>query len=644
MQAAFRFSALVFLLALTSLATSAQRVTHVVTHNRTTVETNPATGFKSYPAWGVFPARGKDIRRVLLKVTFACPDGKRCADWDYLDHIRIQRTHGVEGKALHYEIGRMLTPYGGAFAKDWKFTWEVDVTDFSEILRDSVEIEYWHSGYEPAGDRGWAVTLDFEITEGRPVALPLDFFRLYQDSYKYGDTARSIEADLTPVHIVSTMATDHARLRIFQTGHGMDEAENCGEFCSKYREIYLNGQLIDKHDIWKKCGDNPLYPQAGTWIYDRANWCPGYLQIPDSYMLPIKGQGQHVVDINMQPYSDPKAKANESITAFLFLYGQPTAAHDAMLEDIIVPSQKDLHLRKNPSATQPVILLRNNGREPLRSAVIRYGTRGKAQHTYNWKGNLAFGASAEVVLPGPIETVASNNVFEATISQPNGKKDGWVHDNQLVSPFTPAPVVPPVLVWSIRTNNEPKHNHYFLRDAKGQIIAKKQLDTSLKQTVVTDTFHLQPGAYELVMKDTAGDGLEFWFNTEGGRGTARLLNQQGAILKNFDSDFGNTIYYSFVVSNDSTRWAPVVKAPAIGLFPTRTTGKTSLDYFSNQPQDVTVKIITDEGAQTIETHEYKSIQQAVFTYDLSYRKPQRYYLKVFVGGQEVFNKRIRVIE
>ncbi len=641
-----RLAVLLFLCISCFLQAVAQTLpaTHVITHNRTTVVTEPAKGFKSYPAWGVFPSTKTDIRRILLKVTFGCPDGMRCADWDYLDHIRIQRKGGVNAQPLHYEIARMLTPYGGAFAKDWRFTWEVDVTDFSNLLRDSVEIEYWHSGYEPAEDRGWAVTLDFEITAGTPVAPLLSVQQLFQDSYRYGDTARSIEADLKPFAFATTASTGFAKLRVFQTGHGMDEAENCGEFCNKYREIYLDGQLFDKHDIWKKCGDNPLYPQAGTWIYDRANWCPGYLQVPDAYILPVKGTGSHTVDINMQPYSNPKAKANESITAFLMQYGKPNATHDVMLEDIIVPSAKDLHQRKNPATTRPVILIRNNGSELLKSVQIRYGTKGQTMRNFLWNGSLRFGETEEIVLPGPIEAKAGNNTFEATLSKPNGKKDAWQADNQLTSTFKPAPILPGTLVWAIRTNNEPKHNHYFLRDNEGHILHQTQLDTSLKQTLLTDTFHLKPGHYELVMKDTAGDGLEFWFNTEGGRGTARLLNQNGAMLKNFDADFGNTIYYSFTVSADSTQWAPVVTTPAIGLFPTRTRGKTALDYFSNQPQDVTVKIITDEGAQIVETHEYKALQQGSFQYDLSYRKPQRYYLKVFVNDKEVFNKRIRVIE
>ena len=91
----------------------------------------------------------------------------RCADWDYLDFISIKRVGGQNGKVMDYEIARILTPYGGAFAKDWKFDWEIDVTDFSSLLRDSVEVEYYHSGYEPNHDRGWSVTLDFEIIKGK---------------------------------------------------------------------------------------------------------------------------------------------------------------------------------------------------------------------------------------------------------------------------------------------------------------------------------------------------------------------------------------------------------------------------------------------------------------------------------------------
>ena len=42
----------------------------------------------------------------------------------------------------------MLTLYGSIFGKGWSWKWQVDVTDFAPFLRDSVEVEYNHTGYE----------------------------------------------------------------------------------------------------------------------------------------------------------------------------------------------------------------------------------------------------------------------------------------------------------------------------------------------------------------------------------------------------------------------------------------------------------------------------------------------------------------
>ena len=68
-----------------------------------------------------------------------------------------------------------------------------------------------------------------------------------------------------------------------------------------------------------------------------------------------------------------------------------------------------------------------------------------------------------------------------------------------------------------------------------------------------------------------------------------------------------------------------------------------MDYFSGIPGDVTVQIMTDEGAQLVEEHRYTNLKEGNFTFDLSYRPAQRYYLKVFTNGELKFNKRIRVV-
>jgi hypothetical protein len=163
-------------------------------------------------------------------------------------------------------------------------------------------------------------------------------------------------------------------------------------------------------------------------------------------------------------------------------------------------------------------------------------------------------------------------------------------------------------------------------------------------SAVADTFRLDPGCYTLEIADTAGDGLEFWYNVKGGRGHARLFDLAGSMVKGFESDFGSSIRYNFRVTEDRRLWAPPSPEPAIGLFPTRTLGLTTMDYFANAPKAVTVKIVADPGGDVVQEHEYPDLRSGRFTYDLTARGPQRYYLKVFAGGELKFNKRIRVVD
>ncbi|WP_290713726.1 peptide-N-glycosidase F-related protein, partial [Flavihumibacter sp. CACIAM 22H1] len=376
-----------------SAAAQKPAVQTITTHDRITVVTDPSQGTKSYLGWGKFPAASTPIRKIKLRVKFGCPDTLRCADWDYMDQIRIRRKGGQLAPDLGYEIGRMLTPYGGAFGKQWNFEWETDITDFSLLLRDSVEVEYRHSGYEPNNDRGWKISVQFDISYGPPALPPLAFHRIYEGFFAYGDSSKPIEASLKPVSFTSSSKTRHGRFLVYQTGHGMDPA-GCGEFCSRYREIHFNKTLIDKRDIWQKCGDNPLYPQAGTWVIDRAYWCPGELKHADRYELSVAPNRQHELAIRMEPYQSTKPSATEVISAYLVEYGAYRSAQDVAMEDIIVPSKKDVHARINPAGINPVISFRNLGAELLRSLTIIYGTKGKTPRSFQWKGALKAGETA----------------------------------------------------------------------------------------------------------------------------------------------------------------------------------------------------------------------------------------------------------
>ncbi|WP_419803346.1 peptide-N-glycosidase F-related protein [Mucilaginibacter sp.] len=613
----------------------------MITHKRVTVVTDPAKGSKLYKAWGKFPSANIPVRQIKLKVKFGCPDSMRCADWDYDDHITIRRKGGKRGASQDYEIGRMLTPYGGAFGKDWTFEWEVDVTDFSMLLRDSVEIEYNHTGYEPNKDRGWSITLDFEIVKGKPAWEPVAIQKIYDGSFSYGDSSNSIEKALKPVVFDTQKQAGFARLRVVQTGHGMDTPDGCGEFCSKYRELWYDGKMIDKRSIWKTCGDNPLYPQAGTWIYNRANWCPGTLMQPDIYDLNIESRKQHTIDINMQNYISSKPSATEVISAYLIQYKKAAVKNDIAMEDVITPSLKDAYRRENPSSIKPQILVKNMGSAAIKKLHIRYGTKGFPQKVTDWKGIIKPAATAVIKLPGTVDAKTGINAFEVELMLPNGKQDAYLADNKIIGAFEAVPKQDSVLVVYLLTNNQPAQNSYAIVNEKGETVKERALGSLTANTVYRDTLHLPKGQYQFMLRDTAGNGLEFWANPKGGRGKVRLLNKNGAMIKDFDSDFGNSVQYAFEVGGPV---APVTAQTSFGLYPTRTNDKTTFDYYANFPEDVKVQIITDPGDKMVEEHDYPQLKEGLFTYDLSRFPKGRFYLKVLVNGTEKFKKRIRLKE
>jgi len=617
------------------LAAQKPEILHVVTHNRTTITTDPSRGQKEFTAWGVFPLNDFTVRKILLHVTLGCPDTMPCAHWDYLDHITLKRAGGKNSKNMDYELGRMLTPYGSVFTPSWNWTWTVDITDFAMVLRDSVEIEYMHTGYETP-TVGWALTVDFEIVRGPEIVHPLSITRMWEGQFRYGDPAEDIEKKLSPINFQTENRATLSRLRIQHTGHGMDEPRGCSEFCSRWRDILLDGNLVDHTNLWKNCGENPLYPQGGTWIYDRAWWCPGNLQPADLVDL-FPPKGKHTLDLNMEPYTaTANIQANECINSYLIQFNGPEEKNDASIENIIVPNNNQNFNRSNPAGFSPVFSVRNLGRENLKSLIITYGTEGFSRRTYNWKGEIGFNKTACITLPGDIESKPGENLFHVTISKPNGKRDAWEVDNSFNSTFLPPPVLPEKMVLQFLTNNKPGENEITIVDNKGKIVFHKQPKDLVPKTMYNDTLNLNQGTYALMLTDTAGDGLEFWYELESGYGYLRLLSMDGRLLHNFESDCGDGQFYSFntspaaITDTNTTQYAFI-------LYPRRTSGIINLDVHADKPGAMDVKITSD--GVLVQQHFYKSVKQNSFTYDVGYLPKGRYIIEVLMDGETKFKRR-----
>ena len=613
---------------------------HVVPFKKATITCDASKGNNAYPVWAKFPSTSTSVRKILMHVTLGCPDTIACAHWDYLDHVRLVKAGGASGKVLNYELSRMLTPYGSIFSKGWSFTWTVDVTDFAQVLRDSVLLEYNHSGYE-AKTVGWALTIDFEITEGPQVIKPLSIAPLWNGGFKYGDASNPIKDQIKPVKYTVDGGSAISRIRLQHTGHGMDRPKGCSEFCSRWRDILHDGKVVEHRNLWMDCGSNPLYPQGGTWIYDRAWWCPGHLQPADIVDVAVKPGESHTIDMNLEPYTATgNVQAVESIASYLIQYSAPLSKNDVAIEEIMVPNNKANFNRMNPACTNPQIRIRNLGAKSLRTLDITYFTVGLKPRTYKWKGNLAFNQSEVVTLPGEIAEVGAKNQFSVTLAKPNGARDAWEGDNKLVTEFDAPQHLPEKMVLKFLTNNVPTDNYLFVASIKGDTLLRYTPKNLKPRTLYTDTLYLPKGSYNLTLVDTTGDGLEFWYEPQSGYGYLHLLDMNGRMVKRFESDCGNGQFFSFRTSSEY-RVDTTKNEYSFILFPRMTKDSIALDVHSDVAQRMEV-VITADGVE-IERHSYKKVKSGRFVYSVGYLPDGRYIMDVLMDGKSQFKRRFNKI-
>ncbi|MFV0506480.1 MAG: peptide-N-glycosidase F-related protein [Bacteroidales bacterium] len=634
-----------FLLASCTIDNNCVKTGFVTSHDNITVVTNPKEGTNSYPSWAVFPDKNKKVRRIVMNVTLGTPDSLPTAHWDYCDHINILRTDGIKGESKGYEIGRMLTPYGSIYSKGWEFKWSADVTDFADILRDSVEIEYMHSGYEPT-TVGWALTIDFDITYGEPHIDQLGMDKLWYGNFVYGNPNKPFEEQVKPYEFTLPKGTAIARVRLQHTGHGMDETRGCSEFCSRWRRIYLDDTIVQEKDLWKNCGNNPLYPQGGTWIFDRALWCPGDLQEPDIINTYPTSGSKHALTMEMEPYQTDNIKQpKENIRSTIFYYSAPKNENDVLLEEILKPNKDPFFNRLNPAIKNPTIKIRNLGSEPLKTLSIKYCSMANGESynkkEYQWTGNLAYYESAIIDLPGIIYSERErHNSFSVECLMPNGQEDAWKGDNKKTVDFNPPMEMPSEFIIQYKTNSTPQENFIELKDENDNIIYSKMPQDVDPNTTYNDTIKMPEGATsgELTLIDTAGQGLEFWFLVEQGYGFLRVLDMSGRMVHEFEKDCGDGEKFAFSIS-DSFNINQLDTQYSFTVFPKRVKDKFVINVHSDTPNsEMEVRFL--QFGKTIKSYKYPKINKSEYEYNIDDIGDGRYIVEIFVDGDRKFKTRI----
>ncbi|MFT5383909.1 MAG: hypothetical protein ACI8VT_004006 [Saprospiraceae bacterium] len=506
-----------------------------------------------------------------------------------------------------FEIMSFVTPYGinlnlGENGKTWTF----DVTDFAPILKDNKRMLM-----KLGGQNQEEMDIKFLFIKGTPPRDIKNIQQIWRSGSGYGYASIINDDILEPRDILLDNQGAYFKIRTMVTGHGQQ-----GEFIPRNHWVNINGGNPEfVWSVWKACGENPVFPQGGTWIYDRAGWCPGApTDLHEWDITDLVTPGETVnVDYSVTGGSGD----SRYITSHqLVTYGAANFSLDASIIEIKEPSKRIEYDRTNPICNDPIVVLRNTGSTTLTSATITYQVDGGSAETYEWTGNLAFMESEEVILPVPAISfwAGSNaNIFTATVSNPNGGQDEYAQNSSQNTTYElPDIYNQEVLIIGINTNNAASQNSYTVKDIAGNIILSKSNFTN--NTYYRDTLYLDDGCYSIELNDTGNNGLEFWAQSNQGSGsfTIRTLGQ---VLKIFEPDFGRSIKYSFMKGQITNVESPDFNY-TFDVFPNPTSGV--FDVLLDLPDYQNVRLILfDMTGRVIQSQSLDRFTSGTINLDLS---------------------------
>jgi hypothetical protein len=582
------------------------------------------TQYGNYDTSAVLPT-GKTFRKIRLHYIlgrYACPGGTQyCGSWDYTTQVYAKPVN-----ADTVEIARIITPY----ATDWltanrTHDFVVDVTDYSSILNGNLDFRYKYDGYS----WGFTLTLKLEMIEGTPPMNALSVKNIYDGYYSYGNTSSPIENYLIEKEYQYNTPATKAFIKNTISGHGSDD-NGCGEFCSKYYDLKINGSAVSQKQLWKSdCGLNDISPQTGTWLYERANWCPGQIVYPINHDISsiTSASSNFSVNIDMEPYTSPTQSntGGYNIVSQLISYSAPNFNTDVSIEDIISPTNDPNYARSNNSCVNPKIKIKNTGTDPITQIVFNYNISGGSVQTYTWTGTLNYLEETIVEFGTSLLLYNGNltNQFFVSINQVNGNSgDQNLLNNTYKSTYNTVKVYPNQFIVYFNSNAatsaiNPGFNEsrWTIKDVNGNIVASRINNTN--STVKKDTVNLPDGCYTFTMDDDGCDGISWWayqyYTPNPGTGIIRFTKLGiPVVLKNFNGDFGCQITERFMTSSVVTSIEKTETKANFQLFPNPTKSVINVLFDVNEFQNLNYSI-TDITGKELKTGQLNTIGSEVYS-------------------------------
>lgn len=570
-----------------------------------------------YPVWAAGDIQTLNIEGDTIQTDFVNSE-----DILYVYDLDYYRKFPMD-----FELLSFVTPYGifldfGLEGRYWVF----DVTEYAPILKGNKRFKMTRGGQ-------WQEEMDirFAFIKGTPPRFVKSIQQIWPVTHSpYTDITSNFRFEKRDIPNLND--NDEKVIKMAITGHGQQ-----GEFIPRNHFVRVDGNKVLDWSVWKECADNPIQPQGGTWIYDRAGWCPGMptdirrVDITED----VKGLDDFEVDYSV---SGATGDSRYIVNAQYITYGPPNFQNDAAMEKIISPTTETAYEHLNPNCGYVEVMIKNTGENPLTSVDIYYGMEGLELFKHTWTGNLASFETKNVILPD-INAARYDRAdrFLAYVENPNGVEDEYPNNNQLITPYPVLPYVEEAFVIQLRTNGAANETRWRVYDSDGNIVASRESGFS-PFTTYTDTITNLTGCYEFYLWDTDEDGLSFFANGDGD-GSIRVGNINEPLVT-LNPDFGKEIHYHFTVgelvpNKEISYKQEVLLAPnpSSGKFNVELTGFTGNALI--EVRDQLGRLVLKRNWDQIQKHRDE------MTIDLSDHSDGIYYLTIFSGENSVTKKLVK---
>lgn len=509
---------------------------------------------------------GQTYHKIIMEYGMRCHDlevgngAVGCREWDYscntivydstrTDSVLVDDGNGAlvyeTSSPVRYEIMSFVTPYGNGLDLGPKGkTWTFDVTDYAPILKGKKRM-----ALVGGGEFQEEMQITFKFITGTPEREVLDIRPVWP--LQFGVSGGPINDDLRfePREVQIPNNVEHVKIKSVITGHGQT-----GEFTPFQHRLDINNDRRVTYRIWKECSDVPVYPQGGTWLLDRAGWCPGDpSQENTTELTPDEmASGSFTIDYSVRDLvqaPDLRYIVNHQMV----FYGPYNFNTDFSIHDIIRPNDQVEHARLNPVCFKPKVVIRNGGKEVVNYATIEYGIAGGQQMTYSWGGMLRTGETDTVELDYPPSTftgLQGPTRFAARIVE----SDDYDANNQKSVTFDPvAHYKGERVLLLLTTNKAPTDNDLTLKDADGNVVL--EYDDLEASRSYFDEVVLAPGCYEMLLTDSRDDGLYYWAYEQNGpnigRGGLEIFVDDVSVHE-FEPEFGRFVQYAFAIESPTS--------------------------------------------------------------------------------------------